>query len=77
MKQRNPFVITGYHDSKLFCDREEETRTLISNAENGVNTTLISIRRMGKTGLIYHAFDRLSDSKTHICIYVDICNPKP
>lgn len=72
MKQRNPFVISGYHDSKLFCDREDETRTLISNAENGVNTTLISIRRMGKTGLIYHTFDRLSDSKTHICIYVDI-----
>jgi uncharacterized protein len=72
MNNRNPFIITGYHGPELFCDRENETRTLISNAENGVNTTLISIRRMGKTGLILHTMERLSKNKNHICIYVDI-----
>jgi hypothetical protein len=72
MADRNPFIISGYHDKKLFCDRENETRALISNAENGVNTTLISIRRMGKTGLIWHTMGRLSENKNHICIYADI-----
>jgi len=72
MNNRNPFIITGYHGPELFCDRENETRTLISNAENGVNTTLISIRRMGKTGLILHTMERLSKNKNHICIYIDI-----
>jgi len=72
MAERNPFIISGYHDPKLFCDREKETRTLINNAENGVNTTLISIRRMGKTGLLWHTIGRLSEVKTHICIYADI-----
>jgi AAA+ ATPase superfamily predicted ATPase len=72
MAERNPFIISGYHDPELFCDREDETRTLISNAENGVNTTLISIRRMGKTGLIWHAMESLSERKGHITIYADI-----
>src|SRR5665648_575190 len=72
MTERNPFIITGYYGPELFCDRENETRALISNAENGVNTTLISIRRMGKTGLILHTIERLSRNKNHICIYADI-----
>jgi AAA+ ATPase superfamily predicted ATPase len=72
MVTRNPFIITGYHGPDLFCDREEETRTLISNAENGVNTTLTSIRRMGKTGLIWHTMRKLSERNNHICIYADV-----
>ncbi len=72
MVERNPFIISGYYGPDLFCDREDETRTLISNAENGVNTTLVSIRRMGKTGLILHTIQKLSDNKSHICIYADI-----
>ena len=72
MIERNPFIISGYRDYKLFCDRENETHTLISNAENGVNTTLISVRRMGKTGLIHHVMARLSGTKSHICVYTDI-----
>jgi hypothetical protein len=72
MTERNPFIISGYHGQELFCDREKETRTLIKNAENGVNTTMISIRRMGKTGLIWHTIERLKKKKSHICIYADI-----
>jgi AAA+ ATPase superfamily predicted ATPase len=72
MHERNPFIISGYHGSELFCDREKETHSLISNAENGVNTTLISIRRMGKTGLIWHLIENLSANDRHICIYADI-----
>jgi AAA+ ATPase superfamily predicted ATPase len=72
MIKHNPFIISGYYSPELFCDRENETKALLSNAENGVNTTLISIRRMGKTGLIWHTMERLSETKNHICIYSDI-----
>jgi len=69
---RNPFHLKGYHGATLFCDREEETNLLIENANNGVNTTLLSVRRMGKTGLIHHVFSKLNKEKGWTCIYVDI-----
>ncbi len=72
MKERNPFIISGYSGPEFFCDREKETLNLINNASNGVNTTLISIRRMGKSGLIWHTFDHLTRKGSHICIYIDI-----
>lgn len=48
----NPFLIVGYQGPKYFCDRRTETETLIAALKNGRNITLISPRRMGKTGLI-------------------------
>jgi hypothetical protein len=68
----NPFPLSGYHGSELFCDRRTETQKLISNIKNGVNSTLLSIRRMGKTGLVYHTFNSLGKSKNIHCVYVDI-----
>ena len=51
----NPFIITGeYISAEYFCDREIETSTIEANVINGRNTVLISSRRMGKTGLIFH-----------------------
>ena len=47
----NPFLITGYQGPDYFCDREKETASLMSALKNGRNITLISPRRMGKTGL--------------------------
>jgi len=72
MEERNPFIISGYYGPEFFCDREKETQTLISNARNGVNTTLVSIRRMGKSGLIWHTIEKLSSEGEYICIYSDI-----
>ncbi|MBK7651075.1 MAG: ATP-binding protein [Flammeovirgaceae bacterium] len=66
----NPFLIKGYLDKNHFCDRGEETARLIKAMENGRNVTLSSIRRMGKTGLIYHVFSQLK--KKNDCVYVDI-----
>lgn len=68
----NPFLLTGYGGAELFCDREEETKQLIQNAINGVNTTLISVRRMGKTGLLHHTIGKLKQQKKGIGIYADI-----
>lgn len=65
MFQPNPFIITAdYAGPEYFCDREEETRMLEDNIRNGRNTALISTRRMGKSGLIAHTFNR-EFVKTH------------
>ena len=40
-----------------FTDREKETRRIKANFENGVNTILISPRRMGKTSLVNKVCD--------------------
>ena len=68
----NPFLLTGYHSPDYFCDREQETKKLISALQNGRNITLISPRRMGKTGLIRHVFHRLEVEKQAKCYYVDL-----
>lgn len=72
-KPRNPFIYEGYEGPDYFCDRTEETERLISHLQNGVNVTLISSRKMGKTGLIKHAFHHIKETnKDAVCIYVDI-----
>ena len=69
----NPFVYKGYDGSAYFCDREKETENLISALKNGRNITLLSPRKIGKTGLIKHVFNRISSTeKDAVCIYVDI-----
>ena len=69
----NPFVLSPYAGKELFCDRESELNTLIEIATNGANATLISPRRMGKTGLIYRFFDEIQHQKLEFdTIYVDI-----
>ena len=72
MNPKNPFPVVGYHGSRLFCDREKETDRILNNLTGGLNTTLISLRRMGKTALIYHVFDGLVKEKQSICLYVDL-----
>jgi hypothetical protein len=67
----NPFPLTGYHGAEHFCDRIEETDALIRNAMNGVNTTLLSLRRMGKTGLLFHFMETITRRRKAHCIYVD------
>lgn len=69
----NPFVLYGYENPEFFCDREEETKNMLSSLYNGRNITLISPRRLGKTGLILHAFHHIqSENKDAICLYIDI-----
>ncbi len=70
--KHNPFPITGYKSHEYFCDRRMETERLLSAIENQRNITLISARRMGKTGLILHAFEQLAKDSTQIPIYFDI-----
>lgn len=72
-KLQNPFLLTGYVSPEYFCDRNDETVKLISALQNGRNITLISPRRMGKTGLINHVFYHLAkEQKNAVCYYVDL-----
>ncbi len=48
----NPFICNGYEGPLYFCDREKETEEMCSTLKNRRNITLVSPRRMGKTGLI-------------------------
>lgn len=68
----NPFLLTGYVSPDYFCDREQETQKLISALQNGRNVTLISPRRMGKTGLIRHIFHQMEAEKQTKRYYVDL-----
>lgn len=73
MKPNNPFLITGYYSPEFFCDRKEETATILDALHNERNVTLIAPRRMGKTGLIRHAFYHLNEqNKDIVTCYMDI-----
>ncbi len=73
MRPNNPFLISGYHSPEYFCDRESETVTILDALHNGRNVTMIAPRRMGKTGLIRHAFHRLNEQEADIVMfYMDI-----
>lgn len=68
----NPFLITGYKSPEYFCNRVIEADRLQNAIDNQRNMTLISSRRMGKTGLIMHVFDQLSSNSSYIPVYFDI-----
>ena len=60
-------AVTDYN----FTGREEETRRLKQNFENGINSILISPRRWGKTSLVDHVCRQLEDSDV-ITVRLDI-----
>ena len=72
----NPFLLHGYVDPIYFCDRVQETKDLISALKNGRNVTLMSPRRMGKTGLIFNVFHQLQAEQDVACFYIDIFSTK-
>lgn len=72
-KLPNPFLYQGYESPEYFCDRVAETEQLAAHLHNGRNVTLISPRRIGKTGLIQNTFYRIKEQdKDAICLYLDI-----
>ena len=63
--------LSGIRGTKYFFDRTEETENILSSLRNGRNITLVSPRKIGKTGLIRHTFHQISSEKNDIiCIYV-------
>ena len=70
MKQKNPFLTSGYAGADYFCDRKRETARMIAAFENDRNVTLIAPRRYGKTGLIKNSLAKMPSEFTGI--YLDI-----
>ena len=68
----NPFVTNGYAGEQYFCDRVEETRSLIDLLTNGNNVALISPRRLGKTDLIRHCFAQPVVKDNYYTFLIDI-----
>lgn len=65
----NPFVVYGYVSPTWFCNREQETCDLITALSNGRNVTLMSPRRMGKTGLIRYLQHNLQHYTQHLKLF--------
>ena len=68
----NPFYVTGIIPPAYFCDRETETEWLIRTVTNQANVLLTSPRRMGKTQLIRHFYERPEIKGRFHTFYVDI-----
>lgn len=68
----NPFVVVGKIPDKYFCDRELETKKIIHSITNGNNLVLISLRRMGKTGLIQHCYAQKEFEEKYYTFFIDI-----
>jgi hypothetical protein len=69
--EKNPFITSGYIGPEFFCDRETESKNLLSAIRNNRNITVIAPRRMGKSGLIWHVFSQINQ-KDLTPVYVDI-----
>lgn len=73
IKPHNPFLVAGYFNPEYFCDRETETKKIISALDNDRSISLLSPRRYGKTGLIKHVFYHITERDKNVtCIYLDI-----
>jgi len=62
-----PFIYGVAAEEKYFTDREKETKRLLLNFENGLNTIIISPRRWGKTSLVNKVAELMTENQ-QICI---------
>lgn len=69
--QVQPFKFGVATSDEYFTDRVEETKRLVSNFENNINTILISPRRWGKTSLVKKAISKI-DSEAIKVVFLDI-----
>ena len=72
MRPTNPFFTTNRIPQEFFCDRENETETLIKEIVNGNNMLLMSPRRMGKTGLVNHCYEDKRIKDNFEVFFIDI-----
>ncbi len=68
----NPFITSGFVSAEFFCNRDNELLALKKYIYSKNNVTLVSPRRLGKSGLILRLFDELKSEEVFYCLYVDI-----
>jgi len=66
----NPFYFGRMVAGNAFANREKETRRMVSNFNNGINTILISPRRWGKSSLVKKAGETIKSKNIRI-VYLD------
>lgn len=71
MDMEKAFIYGMSVEGKNFTDRELETKRLQLNFENGMNSILISPRRIGKTSLVKKV-KSLTEGKDRIVVFMDI-----
>lgn len=68
----NPFVVYGHIPDGLFCDRGRESELLMRFVCNQQNVVLSAVRRMGKSKLVEHVFERPEIADNFITVSIDI-----
>ena len=67
----NPFEYGGIVSSSSFCNRKNELKELRRFVENSGKLFMYGERRIGKSSLLYHLIDNLSEDK-FIVSYIDV-----
>jgi len=60
---KTPFIYGVAAEQMYFTDRENETKRLLLNFENGLNTIIISPRRWGKTSLVNRVAELMNNNQ--------------
>jgi len=68
----NPFYLSNVIPDKFFCDRKNESESLVNAIINQANVVLTAKRRIGKTGLINHVFDEKVIRDNYFVLSIDI-----
>ena len=70
MMNENPFFFGRMVAGNAFTDREKDTKRLVVNFRNGINTILISPRRLGKSSLVKRAGETVSSNNIRM-VFID------
>lgn len=68
----NPFIVYGRIPNEFFCDREKESERLLQFVCNQQNVVLSAVRRMGKSKLVEHVFEKPQIADNYITVSIDI-----
>jgi len=71
---KSPFTFGKIAKGSNFTDRAFETKRLVSNFSDKVNTILISPRRWGKSSLVSKAAAQFQNGKTRRAVLIDLFN---
>lgn len=71
---KNPFVLKTIIPEPYFCDREEDTKKIVSLIKSGNNVVLTAERRIGKSSLLLHILNKREIRSQYNTLYVDIQN---
>ena len=71
--KKSPFVYGSTVSSKSFTNREKEAEKLYQNLTQGINTTIISPRRWGKSSLVEKVINDINQKeKTFKTVIIDL-----